>query len=132
MVSDAACHLLFGGNGLDLSAFQDRKLGWRPKIQTNRADSETGFSMFFWGILPRSEDSVWDSQEQSDTFPVQWNGSGRALDVAKAPGRIGRQLHMNPKASLVHFQDDGSTGSWTGSWPGPGFYSLAAFLKVPR
>eukprot|EP00435_Cladocopium_sp_Y103_P075303 s223_g56.t1 len=66
LVSNAACHLLFGGpNGLDLSAFE----------------------------------------VNSETFPVQWNGNGQALDVAKAPGRIGWQLHMNSKASLVHFQE---------------------------
>ena len=44
---------------------------------------------------------------KSDSFPVHWNGEGKALDLAKTPGRIGLQLKMNSKNSLVHFQESG-------------------------
>ena len=43
---------------------------------------------------------------QSDSFPVHWNGAGRALDLAKTPGRIGLQLKINSKNSLVHYQEN--------------------------
>ena len=65
LVSNAACHLLFRSNNLDLSAFEVK----------------------------------------SDSFPVHWNGAGRALDLSKTPGRIGLQLSMNSKNSLVHYQE---------------------------
>eukprot|EP00438_Fugacium_kawagutii_P024426 Skav202099 [mRNA] locus=scaffold1980:24708:37417:+ [translate_table: standard] len=42
---------------------------------------------------------------QSDSFPVHWNGAGRALDLATTPGRIGLQLKINSKNSLIHFQE---------------------------
>ena len=45
-----------------------------------------------------------DAQVKSDSFPVHWNGAGRALDLSKTPGRIGLQLSMNSKNSLVHYQ----------------------------
>ena len=45
-----------------------------------------------------------NAQVKSDSFPVHWNGAGRALDLSKTPGRIGLQLSMNSKNSLVHYQ----------------------------
>jgi len=42
---------------------------------------------------------------KSDSFPVHWNGEAKALDLAKTPGRIGLQLKMNSKNSIVHFQE---------------------------
>ena len=42
---------------------------------------------------------------KSDSFPVHWNGEAKALDLAKTPGRIGLQLKMNSKYSIVHFQE---------------------------
>jgi len=64
---------------------------------------------------------------------VQWNGSGQALDVAKAPGRIGWQLHMNSKASLLHFQEQTMLQKRAGQWPMARgfFYSLAAIQGTP-
>ena len=41
----------------------------------------------------------------SISFPMHWDGAGRALDVSNAPARIGLQLSFNWKNSLLHFQD---------------------------
>lgn len=40
----------------------------------------------------------------SISFPMHWDGAGRALDVSAAPARIGLQLSFNWKNSLLHFQ----------------------------
>ena len=57
-------------------------------------------------LLPGLEPGL--AQVKSDSFPVHWNGHGQALDLAKTPGRIGLQLKMNSKNSLVHFQETAS------------------------
>ncbi|CAK9053328.1 Hypothetical protein (Fragment), partial [Durusdinium trenchii] len=41
----------------------------------------------------------------SIAFPMSWDGHGQALDVSKAPPRIGLQLSFNWKNSLLHFEE---------------------------
>lgn len=87
LVSNAACHLLFRNNALDLSAFEVGDL--------HVANVGPPY-------VPRVS---YIAQVQSDSFPVHWNGDGRALDLATTPGRIGLQLKINSKNSLIHFQE---------------------------
>lgn len=108
-------------------------MGQPPKIGCIGKDSGTIYTwpkflrFFFWAFFTPDRQRTWQTrsvfgtgQVRSDTFPVQWNGSGQALDVAKAPGRIGWQLHMNSKASLLHFQERQTMahGPANGQWPG--------------